>query len=73
MSDELPMQRRPLLPLVLLHVVAAGVCFAFFTIVPIGACFVLMAIDGDPGGPMFFPIFVMVVIFSFLPTSCATD
>jgi hypothetical protein len=50
--------------------VAAGVCFAFFTIVPIGACIILMAIGNDPGGPMFFPIFVMgVILFATVITA----
>ena len=62
MSDKSPRQGQPLLPLLLLHATAGAVCFAFFTIVPIGACIILMAVGNDPGGPMFFPIFVIGVI-----------
>ena len=51
-----------MLPLLLLHAAAGAVCFAFFTIAPIVVCLILMAIGNDPGGPMFFPIFVMGVI-----------
>lgn len=51
-----------MLPLLLLHFVAAGVCFAFFTVVPIIGCLILMAIGNDPGGPMFFPVFVLGVL-----------
>jgi hypothetical protein len=40
---------------------AAGICFAFFIIVPVVICLILMALGNDPGGPMFFPIFVMGV------------
>ncbi|MBI2927086.1 MAG: hypothetical protein HYY24_15430 [Verrucomicrobia bacterium] len=65
-----PMERRPLLPLLLLHFAAAGVCFAFFTVVPMAGCVILMAIDNDPGGPMFFPIFVMgIVLFAAVITA----
>jgi hypothetical protein len=70
MSAEAPSQCRPLLPLLLLHGAAAGVCFAFFTIVPIGACIILMAIGNDPGGPMFFPLFVVgVILFAAVITA----
>lgn len=70
MSAEMQRDGRPLLPLLLLHAAAAGVCFSFFTIVPIGACLVLMAIGNDPGGPMFFPMFVMgVILFAVVITA----
>src|SRR3954469_23252731 len=60
MNAPLPEKnRRPALPLLILHVAAAGVCFAFFSIIPITVCLVCMAIGNDPGGPMFFPIFVL--------------
>ena len=59
MNSEAQKQPRPLLPLILLHIAAAGACFTFFTVVPILACLILMAIGNDPGGPMFFPMFVM--------------
>ncbi len=55
-------KQRPLVPLLLLHLAAAIVCFAFFTIVPIVACLILMVIGNDPGGPMFFPIFVIGIV-----------
>ena len=59
----------PLLLLLLLHVIAAGACFAFFTIVPITVCLILMTIGNDPGGPMFFPIFVMgIILFALVIT-----
>ena len=64
MSVQSPKERRPLLPLLFLHFAAAGVCFAFFTVVPIVGCLVLMAIGNDPGGPMFFPIFVIGVLLA---------
>lgn len=67
MSIEATIESRPLLPLVLLHLAAAVVCFAFFTVVPIAGCIVVMVIDNDPGGPMVFPLFVMgVVVFAFI-------
>jgi hypothetical protein len=50
---------RPVLPLLILHLAAAGACFAFFSITPVAVCLVCMAIGNDPGGPMFFPIFVL--------------
>jgi len=62
MNADPKKDRRPLLPLLLLHAAAAAVCLGFFTIVPIGASLTLMAITNDPGGPMFFPMFVMSVI-----------
>jgi len=69
MSAQPPKERRPLLPLLLLHLAAAGVCFAFFTLVPIVGCLVLMANGNDPGGPMFFPIFVLgVFLFAVVST-----
>jgi hypothetical protein len=52
-------QRRPLLPLLVLHGVAAVACFAFFTVAPIVVCLVFMVAGKDGGGPMFFPIFVV--------------
>ena len=57
-----PNKSRPVLPLLVLHIAAAGVCFAFFSIAPVAVCLVCMAIGNDPGGPMFFPIFVMGTI-----------
>jgi len=69
MNAQPPKQRRPLLPLVLLHLAAAGVCFSFFTVVPIVCCLILMAIGNDPEGPMFFPIFVAgVLLFAVVTT-----
>ncbi|MCO5053713.1 MAG: hypothetical protein M9920_15650 [Verrucomicrobiae bacterium] len=62
MSASLQKERRPLLPLLLLHFAAAAACFVFFTVVPIVGCLVLMAIGNDLGGPMFFPIFVLGVL-----------
>jgi hypothetical protein len=62
MSPELQSQRRPVLPLLFLHAAAAVACFGFFTIIPIAGCIILMAMGNDPGGPMFFPIFVMGVV-----------
>ena len=63
----------PLLPLLFLHVIAAVFCFAFFTIVPITVCIILMTIGNDPGGPMFFPIFVMgIILFAFVITAILT-
>jgi len=57
------------IPLLLLHFAAAGICFAFFTVVPIFGCLILMAIGNDPGGPMFFPIFVLgVLLFAVVIT-----
>ncbi len=56
------LQSRQLLPLLLLHLAAAGVCFAFFTVVPTVACLILVAIGNDPGGPLFLPIFIMGVV-----------
>ena len=65
MNAQAPKESRPLLPLLLMHFAAAGVCFAFFTVVPIVVCIILIAIGNDPGGAMFFPIFVMgVVLFA---------
>ena len=70
MSAQLQNERRSLLPLLLLHFAAAAVCFAFFTGVPIVGCLVLMAIGNDPGGPMFFPIFVIgVLLFAIAITT----
>jgi hypothetical protein len=63
MNAQPPTERRPLLPLLLLHLAAAGVCFAFFTVVPIVGCFVVMAIGNDPGGPMFFLFLVLGALF----------
>jgi hypothetical protein len=69
MSAQPLKERRPLLPLLLLHFAAAGACFVFFTVVPIVGCLVLMAIGNDPGGPMFFPIFVLgVLLFAVVIT-----
>lgn len=62
MNAQQTTERRPLLPLLLLHFAAAGVCFTFFTTVPIVACLVFMAIGNDPGGPMFLPLFVLGVL-----------
>jgi len=61
MIDQPQEERRSLLPLLLLHFTAAGICFAFFTVVPISGCLVFMALGNDLGGPMFFPIFVLGV------------
>jgi hypothetical protein len=70
MHAQPPKERRPLLPLLLLHFAAAGVCFAFFSVVPIVGCLILMAIGNDPGGPMFSPIFVIgVLLFAVVITS----
>lgn len=55
-------QGRAWLPLVILHLLAAAACFAFFTGVPITACLILMAIGNDLGGPLFLPMFVMGVV-----------
>ncbi|MEO7675965.1 MAG: hypothetical protein ABIV39_04290 [Verrucomicrobiota bacterium] len=77
MADNLPVfmnpasltPRRPLLSLVLLHMAAAGVCFAFFLIAPIVACLIFMAIGNDPGGRMFFPTFVVgIALFAVVIT-----
>lgn len=69
MSATPQKERRALLPLLLLHFAAAGVCFTFFTVVPVVGCLVLMAIGNDPGGPMFFPIFVLgVLLFAVVIT-----
>jgi hypothetical protein len=55
----------------LLHLAAAAVCFAFLVLAPIIICLIFMAVDNDPGGPMFFPIFVFgVIAFAFVMT-CA--
>ena len=62
MNAQPPSKSRPVLPLVVLHIAAAGVCFAFFSVTPIAVCLVCMAIGNDPGGPMFFPIFVLGTI-----------
>lgn len=62
MSAQPPIERRPLIPLLLLHFAASAACFAFFTSVPIIGCLVLIAICNDPGGPLFFPIFVLGVL-----------
>ena len=62
MNAQPPDKSRPVLPLLALHIAAAGVCFAFFTFVPVAVCLVCMAIGNDPGGPMFFPIFVLGTI-----------
>jgi hypothetical protein len=59
MNHASPNKSRPVLPLLILHLAAAGVCFAFFSITPVAVCLVCMAIGNDPGGPMFFPIFVL--------------
>lgn len=70
MSTAATQRPRPLLPLVLLHAAAAAVCFAFFTLMPIGVCIICMMIGNDPGGPMFFPIFVMgVILFAAVITA----
>jgi hypothetical protein len=53
----------------LLHLAAAAVCFAFLVFAPIITCLIFMAVDNDPGGPMFFPIFVVgVIAFAFVIT-----
>lgn len=57
-SSLSPAQPPKLLPLLVLHGVAAASCFAFFTLAPIGAYFILALIGNDLGGPMFFPVFV---------------
>ena len=58
-----------MLPLFLLHFAAAGVCFTFFTVAPIVGCLILMAVGNEPGGPMFFPIFVLgVLLFAVVIT-----
>src|SRR5438067_796491 len=62
MNSQPPNQSRPLASLLILHIAAAGLCFAFFSIVPVVVCLVCMAIGNDPGGPMFFPIFVLGTI-----------
>ena len=62
MNAQPPNKSRPVLPLLVLHIAAAGVCFAFFSITPVVVCLVCMAIGNDPGGPMFFPIFVLGAI-----------
>lgn len=64
MSTEVAKPRRPLIPLLLLHTVAAGFCFGFFTLLPIGFCLLCMAIGNDMGGPMLFPILEPVMDFS---------
>jgi hypothetical protein len=65
-----PKQFGPVVLFVVLHAVAALLCFTFFTVVPIGTCLVLMAIGNDPGGPMFFPLFVMgAILFAALTTA----
>jgi hypothetical protein len=62
MNAQPPGKSRPVLPLLILHIAAAGVCFGFFCITPIAVCLVCMAIGNDPGGPMFLPIFVLGTI-----------
>jgi len=69
MNVQPPTEHRPLLPLVLLHFAAAGICFGFFTVVPIVGCLILMAMGNDPGGPTFLPIFVLgVLLFAVVIT-----
>jgi len=62
MNAQPPNKSRPVLPLLVLHLAAAGVCFAFFSITPVAVCLACMASGNDPGGPMFFPIFVLGVL-----------
>ena len=55
------MQRHPppAALLILSHLLAGGAMFAVLTVVPTVAVLLVIVIDGDPGGPMFLPIFVM--------------
>jgi hypothetical protein len=64
MSVQPTNERRPLVPLLLLHLAAAAICFGFFAVVPIVVCLILMAIGNEPGGPVFFPIFVLGTLLS---------
>jgi hypothetical protein len=58
-----------LLALLVLHGAAALVCFGVFTVAPIVACFIVIVISGDPGGPLFIPVFVVgVVVFAAVMT-----
>jgi hypothetical protein len=70
MSTQSPKERRPLLPLLLLHLAAAGVCFSFFVVVPVVGCLIFMAISNDPGGPVFFPVFVLGVLLFAVIITC---
>jgi hypothetical protein len=66
---DLTGQSRPLLPLLVLHGVAAVACFGFFTVASIVVCVVLMVAGKDGGGPMFFPIFVVgTILFAAIIT-----
>lgn len=70
MSEEPTTQSRPLVPLLILHAVAAVANFVFFTALPIGACILVMLVSNDPGGPLFFPIFIIsVLVFAAITTT----
>ena len=51
------------------HLVAAGVSFGVFTVVPMVLVIAAMAVGNDPGGPMFFPVF-LVICFCYAAAAC---
>jgi hypothetical protein len=59
---QIPAQRPVTSRLVVLHLVAAVVCFVFFFVVPILACLVLLVEGDDPGGPLFLPILIIGIV-----------
>ena len=57
------MKRNETVGFLIQHLVAAGVSFGVFVVVPVIVVVASMIIGNDPGGPMFFPIFVVMCIF----------
>ncbi len=45
------------------HLVAAAISFIIFVAVPVVFAIACTIIENDPGGPMFFPIFILMCLF----------
>lgn len=63
------MNKTSVLRFLLSHLVAGAISFGVFVVVPVVATVVLMLVGNDPGGPMFFPIFVLMCLF-FAACAC---
>jgi len=63
------MKKISVVRFLLSHLVASAISFGVFVVVPVVATVVLMFVGNDPGGPMFFPIFVLMCLF-FATCAC---
>ena len=64
------MKTSSIVTFLLSHLVAAAISFVIFVAVPVVFTIACTIIENDPGGPMFFPIFILMCLF-FSACACA--